>query len=245
MWKKILLLLGLSMNAQAYNLTADFTNGFYWMSLPINVTVIETADSARKAKLENLAKQAIGEWESRTGLSLWDYTTAATSNVIRWSTNFAAETNMDPSSVLAVAIRYTQGPYFARTEIVINGGHYLNSSTNNLLTTITHELGHTMGLDHSGNMQALMAPTLQVPYYGLHSDDIKGMREADSITKDRQLTGYISPLSYSKSSSSSSAMSCGTVTTVSAPSASGMISLGTGMLIGFLKKIINWFKSRL
>src|SRR5690606_20329255 len=126
-----------------------------------------------------LAQDAVGEWESRTGLSLWSFE-EGTSNIIRWSNNFASETKMDPISVLAVAIRYTSGPYFARTEIVINGGHPLNQDLTHLLTTITHELGHTMGLDHSENPWAVMAPTLQSPYRGLHADDIQGMAHVHS-----------------------------------------------------------------
>ena len=246
MWKKTLIPLLFSLPAWGFNLTQDFKNGFYWASLPIKITVVDS-DSSKKATLEALAKSAIGEWESRTGLNLWDFTqsssSAASSNIIRWSTNFAAETNMDPASVLAVAIRYTSGPYFARTEIVINGGHYLNRDVDNLLTTITHEMGHTMGLDHSDVSAAVMAPTLQTQYYGLHSDDVKGMNSAESTMSNRQLTGYISPLAYSNDSSSSSGLGCGTVATTEAMSFNSMISMGLGLLTGFVRKILKWFKS--
>jgi Matrixin len=246
MWKKMLIPLMLSLPAWGYNLTQDFNNGFYWSSLPIKITVVES-DSTKKSTMESLAKSAIGEWESRTGFNLWEFTqsstSAASSNIIRWSTNFAAETGMDASSVLAVAIRYTSGPYFAKTEIVINGGHYLNRDVDNLLTTITHELGHTMGLDHSNVSQAVMAPTLQSPYYGLASDDIQGMDKAEATMSDRQLTGYVSPLSYSKDSSSGSGLGCGTVATTPAMSYNSMLSLALGALTGFVRKIFRWVKS--
>jgi len=125
MWLKWIIIFSLTSPAWGFRLTSDFTNGFYWSSLPINITVIET-DSARKSMLEDLSRAAIDEWQTKSGLALWDYAGTGTKNIIRWSTNFAKETNMDPDSTLAVAIRYTKGPYFARTEIVINGGHFLN-----------------------------------------------------------------------------------------------------------------------
>lgn len=250
MWIKFLLGLLLTLPAYGYNLTQDFTNGFYWSSLPVKVDVVDS-NAARKSKLEKLAKAAIAEWHNRTGLNLWSFS-SGTSNIIRWSTNFAAETRMDAASVLAVAIRYTDGPYFARAEIVINGTHpalyekfYDQMKESEVQTTLTHELGHTMGLDHSNNMLAVMAPTLQSPYNGLHSDDVIGMNDAFAQTENRQLTGYISPLAYTQSSSGN-ALSCGTVGAATAgTNPSAFLSLGLGMLIGFVRKIMKWFKSRL
>ncbi len=237
-----------SLNAWGYKLTQDFRNGFYWENLPIRITVMD-GNATRKATLENLSTQAIGEWESRTGLLLWNFkesgSNAATSNIIRWSTKFAAETNMDPNTVLAVAIRYTEGPYFAKTEIVINGNHPdIKNNNANLLTTLTHELGHTMGLDHSDDWNAVMAPTLQSPYFGLDNDDVNGMTEVHEQTVHRQVTGYISPLASEETSESTNPLSCGTVSTgVPASGTNAMASLSLGMLIGFVRKIFKWFKS--
>lgn len=242
MWKKGLLIFFLTQSAWAYNLTQDFKQGFYWASLPITIHVDES-DKGRKDTIEQLARDAMGEWESRTGLTIWSMDTG-TSNIIRWSNNFAAETKMDPVSVLAVAIRYTNGPYFAKTEIVINGSHPLNHELNHLLTTITHELGHTMGLDHSENLQALMAPTLQDPYMGLHSDDIRGMTEASQQTEHRQLTKYVSPLAYEQKETKQP-ISCGSVGVVGPTTSGGILSMAMGMLIAFVRKILKKFKSLL
>jgi hypothetical protein len=197
--------------------------------------------------IEDLAKTAIDEWQTRSGLSLWDYTGAGTKNIIRWSTNFANETRMDPQSTLAVAIRYTKGPYFARTEIVVNGGHILNQDQANLRTTLTHELGHTMGLDHSDVGDAVMAPTLQAWYAGLHSDDVEGVQAAQAEMDHRQVTGYVSPLAY-ENQESGQPLSCGTVgpaSTTSAVSMNGLLSLVSGLLISFVRKVLKWFKSRI
>jgi hypothetical protein len=238
----------ISFEAWGYRLTQDFRNGFYWQNLPIKITVMD-GNASRKTLLEELSSQAIGEWQSRTGLALWNFresgSNAVTSNIIRWSTKFAAETNMDPQTVLAVAIRYTEGPYFAKTEIVINGNHpEIKNNTANLLTTLTHELGHTMGLDHSEDWSAVMAPTLQSPYYGLASDDISGMDDAYQKTVNRQVTGYISPLASEETETSSSPLSCGTVSVgVPATGTNALASLSLGMLIGFVRKLLKLFKS--
>lgn len=245
MWIRWILLAFISLPAWGFKLTQDFVNGFYWASLPINITVIDS-NASRKATLERLAARSVQEWESRSGLDLWDLTSAASTNVIRWSDNFAAETNMDPRSVLAVAIRYTSGPYFAKTEIVINGSNDFNKIEKDLYTTITHELGHTMGLDHSDVPWAVMAPSLQLNYVGLQSDDIDGMKEAYTQTSNRQLTGYVSPLSYS-TSSSQQPLSCATVGPATAGAGwtlNGLFSLASGLLISFVRKLRKLFKSK-
>lgn len=248
MWLKWILPLTLSLPAFAYRLTTDFANGFYWATLPISITVMDT-NATRKKMLEDLSQTAIQEWEARTGVALWDFSpsgsSAVSKNIIRWSNNFAAETRMDPNSVLAVAIRYTNGPYFAKTEIVINGNHDLNKYEKYLITTLTHELGHTMGLDHSDVGDAVMAPTLQPVYYGLHQDDVAGMSDSYAQTQNRQLTGYISPLAY-EDSESTQPVSCGTVGPVQASTGlQGPLTVAGGILISFIRKIFKWFKSLL
>ncbi len=244
MWMKFILGLLLTTPAWGYKLTSDFMNGFYWSSLPINITVVES-DPTLKSKLEYLSRMAVQDWENATNLNLWDTSNSGTNNIIRWSRNFAAETKMDPASVLAVAIRYTNGPYFAKTEIIINGNHMYNQQNNFLLTTITHELGHTMGLDHSNVMEAIMAPSLQLNSNGVRNDDAQGMEDAVSETVHRQETGYVSPLAYETEEKSTSPLSCGTVAVgTSASPVSGLISLGLGILIGFVRRIRNWAKGR-
>jgi hypothetical protein len=247
MWIKWLSIFLLTTPVWAYRFTTDFTNGFYWQELPINITVVDS-DSARNAKITALAQAAIVDWQKDSDLKLWSYSGSGSKNIIRWSTNFAQETKMDPTTVLAVAIRYTDGPYFAKTEIVINGSHTFNQNDALLRTTLTHELGHTMGLDHSEVSQAVMAPTLQTFYTGLHSDDIAGILAAHAEMDNRQVTRYISPLAYNKESADSNPVSCGSIGPVasvnSGVSVNGLVSLLSGLLISFVRKIIKWFKSR-
>ncbi len=234
-----------SIPAWGYNLTPDFINGFYWAELPVRF-IVSDDNPSRKAAILSLTKQAVSEWESKTRLSIWSLIESGTPNIIRWSSNFAAETKMDPNSVLAVTIRYTKGPYYARSEIVINGGHWLNQNEENLRTTLIHELGHTMGIDHSENAQAIMAPSFS-GVRPLHSDDLAGMADAYQQTRNRQITGYVSPLATSTVTEETKPFSCGTlsVSTSMAPTASGLVSLCAGILISLVRKIALWLKSLL
>ena len=243
MWKAFLILLTISQSAYAYRFTRDFQNGFYWRNLPIDISVVEN-DPVRRKNLETLTASAIREWEDSTGLEIWNFLPGSpTTNVIRWSNNFKAETSMDPENVLAVAIRYTEGPYFSKTEIIINGSHSYNLNPSYLLTTITHELGHTMGLDHSDVSSAIMWPELQLVYgVGVGQDDVLGLTAAYDTIIDRQLTRYVSPLAY-ESSSESQGLSCATVTTTPMAAGQGVVSLLLGILISFVRKVKAKFKS--
>ena len=231
-----------------YHLTQDFRSGFYWSNFPLKFKILET-NPERKKLLEELSRKAMGEWESSTSSSIWDLAEAGTMNIIRWSDRFSEETQMDAQSVLAVAIRYTEGPYFAKSEIIINGNHPdFNSSMAwwnkmNLQTTITHELGHTMGLDHSQEMEAIMAPTLQTPYMGLHHDDLEGMREVITQSEERQLTRYISPLAYEKTKQVDTLSCASTYQSGSNIPFTGVISFIVGYVTSLLRRLWQKFKS--
>ena len=72
MWIKWLTVFLLSSPVWAYRFTTDFSNGFYWQEVPINITVVDS-NPTRQAKILALAQAAISDWESGSGLKLWDY----------------------------------------------------------------------------------------------------------------------------------------------------------------------------
>ncbi|MBT3585913.1 MAG: matrixin family metalloprotease [Halobacteriovoraceae bacterium] len=209
-------LLTLSSKAFAFNFTVDFVNGFYWQGFPITMTRFVN-DPADQDLLRDLTHQVEDAWEDVTGQDIWNYnedvlvSTGHFGSYIRWSNNFGAETGFDPARTLAVTIRYTQGTFMNKTEIILNGNNpSLKANTNNLLLkTLLHELGHTVGLDHSNQFAIMQATPSSLT--SLTFDDQQGFVAAISQHKDWSAEGFISPLAGSTEEEKSTFLGCGSV----------------------------------
>lgn len=227
----------------AWAFTEDFKQGFYWGSLPISFGKFVSSPSDGEL-LSRLTDEAQQEWENQAGKEIWSVTPGYSTNApggnhIRWSNNFAAETGYDPNTTLAVTVRHASGTYFSKVEIILNGGNSaLRSNTNNMLKkTILHELGHTVGLDHSQQYSIMGANLSGVS--ALTFDDSQGINSAIDEIQYRQQIGYVSPLASESGNKTFAA--CGSVAFISGNDSdndsgtkSFVLSLAMGIMLSML-----------
>jgi hypothetical protein len=202
--------------AMAYSFTEDFKRGSFWSTFPITMAPF-VATGEDQALLQEILDESEEEWESVLGQEIWDIApveilTGLEGNSIRWSNDFGNETGYDPQQTLAITVRYTTSSLFTRTEIILNGSlDYLRENRHQILKkTILHELGHTIGLDHSDH-QAIMAPYIS-GVEQLQLDDHAGIKAIFEETEQRQIDGVSTLTSTQKNSLGNDMIgSCGTV----------------------------------
>ncbi|MBK26646.1 MAG: hypothetical protein CME70_21780 [Halobacteriovorax sp.] len=240
-FKLVILVFTIIPCAHAYQFTVDFNNGFYWASLPLGMSKFVT-DPNDGPELAQIVGSAENAWEGAVGRDLWSFnsgwivTDVFSGNYIRWSDNFGAETGYDPDQTLAITIRYNSGTHMTRTEIILNGNmSSLRNNENGLLDkTILHEMGHTLGLDHS--FQPAIMGAFASNISTLQWDDVQGANSVIDETLHRQSIGYVSPLATSTTTEEYS--TCGSVSFIGSDSNGGgpgggsfMVSLLMGLML--------------
>ena len=201
----------------AYTFTDDFKKGFYWASFPIGMEKF-VVDSSEGPLLQQLTDEAEQQWENAVGMNIWDInpvkvTREIYGNYIKWSSNFAAETGYDSANTLAVTIRYRSGTHITKTVIILNAEiSALKQNFAGLLRkTIIHEMGHTIGLDHSDQTAAIMFASVG-PAGGVNSDDANGAIAVINETQRRQATGFVSQFAADEEEYANGFLgACGTV----------------------------------
>ena len=244
----------LCINSFAFNLTSDFKAGIYWSGLPVSAQNFASNQSEGQI-LSTLVAQAVSAWEDGVGKEIWNIPSSAQvgvspfGNAIRWSNDFATETGFNPSTTLAVTVRYRTGTFFSRFEIILNGGNTAlrNNSSNILYQTILHELGHVIGLDHSEFSNAVMYASLQGNNL-LSNDDTSGALAAIDETLRRQEVGFVSKLARGQGEETN-ALACGSVAFVNGRPpqgpGGGPLTVLLGVILAFILRMMTFDRKKL
>ncbi len=173
---------GLSGKTQEGSAVANYQAISKWASNDISYYFINGTDRLPGDSEQTVIKQAFALWAAQAPLT---FTQASDQNqadiLIGWATgdHGDGEPFDGPGNVLAHSS--FPHPYDDRQVFLHfdDDEHWVDSTTGDvdLETVAAHEIGHTLGLDHSDDPNALMYPSYEGPHRSLGSDDIAGIQD--------------------------------------------------------------------
>ena len=162
-----------------------------WDKLEIAYFFINGTSKLEGDSEREVIRQAFGLWAAETPLTFSEVSNEADADmVIGWAAGDHGDGDPfdGPGDVLAHAS--FPNPYDGRQVFLHfdDDERWVNSDTDNvdLLTVAAHEIGHTLGLAHSSDPNALMFPSYAGPHRSLDVDDIEGARSLYGVTSNPQ-----------------------------------------------------------
>ncbi len=152
-----------------------------WGKLEVTYFFVNGTGKISGEEEETLIKQAFDLWAQHTPLTFTEVANRSEADiVIGWATGDHGDGDPfdGPGDVLAHASfpnPYDDGQVFLHFD---DDERWVNSTSQNvdLLTVAAHEIGHTLGLAHSNDRDALMYPSYSGPHRFLGEDDIAGVQ---------------------------------------------------------------------
>jgi hypothetical protein len=153
-----------------------------WDKTDITYAFVNGTDRLQGDVERDLIRRAFALWAGQTSLTFTEVTDSSTADiVIGWAVGDHGDGDPfdGPGDVLAHASfpnPYDNSQVFLHFD---DDERWVDSETQNvdLLTVAAHEIGHTLGLAHSSDPNALMYPSYSGPYRTLSEDDIAGIQE--------------------------------------------------------------------
>ena len=152
-----------------------------WDKTDITYSFVNGTDQLPGDTERNLVKQAFDLWAAQTPLTFTETSDSSTADiVIGWAVGDHGDGDPfdGPGDVLAHSSfpnPYDKSQVFLHFD---DDEHWVDSNTQDvdLETVAAHEIGHTLGLAHSSNPNALMYPSYSGPHRFLDADDIAGVQ---------------------------------------------------------------------
>jgi len=159
--------------------TAEFNlRGGKWRKKRLTYRVTKYPEALSRSQVDSEIRKAFDQWEAATSLTFVASTRSTVDIEIRWETGNHGDGHPfdGPGTTLAHAFfpRYGGDAHFDETERwTVNSRRGIN-----LLQVAAHEFGHSLGLGHSREKKALMAPFYPGydPNFKLHADDVAGIQ---------------------------------------------------------------------
>lgn len=162
-----------------------------WEKLQISYFFINGTEKISGDNEQAIIKQAFDLWAGQTPLTFTQTSNRAQADiVIGWGTGEHGDGDPfdGPGDVLAHAS--FPNPYDDRQVFLHfdDDERWVNSDSQNvdLLTVAAHEIGHTLGLAHSDDPNALMYPSYRGPHRFLGQDDIAGVQSLYGVASAPQ-----------------------------------------------------------
>lgn len=160
-----------------------------WSRMDISYYFINGTEKLEGDSERELVRQAFDLWAAQTPLTFTEVADETGAGiVIGWASGEHGDGDPfdGPGDVLAHAS--FPNPYQERLVILHfdDDERWVNSETRNvdLLTVAAHEIGHTLGLGHSEDPDALMFAAYSGPHRFLSPDDIEGIQDLYGVTSE-------------------------------------------------------------
>ena len=173
---------GLSGAKQEGSAIANYHAISKWANTDISYYFINGTDQLPGDTEQQVITQAFALWAAQAPLTFTQVGDQGQADiVIGWATGDHGDGDPfdGPGDVLAHSS--FPNPYDDRQVFLHfdDDEHWVDSNTGDmdLLTVAAHEIGHTLGLDHSDDPNALMYPSYGGPHRSLGADDIAGIQD--------------------------------------------------------------------
>jgi len=162
-----------------------------WNKLQINYFFINDTSKLQGDSEQDVVRQAFDLWEQDTPLTFTEVFSRTEADIlIGWGTGEHGDG--DPFDGPGDALAHASFPNpFDDRQVFLHfddDERWVNSDSQNvdLLTVAAHEIGHTLGLAHSNDSNALMFPRYNGPHRFLDADDIAGAQSLYGVASAPQ-----------------------------------------------------------